>query len=188
MSEEINKDIETNDKDQKKVKMSPVDLKKATNQQIEKNLYELDEYNLKMENFFNKQREDINKELESLFGTLGTKNYKDFIELQSHTLALRQRIQEQISFYMQKLSKASTNYKQANADRVEYYMTGYGIKVSDGTRTKLIDRDLSERDRNVEAFQTHIEHLRECRNACDQLNYAVKNMVGLISYINILEK
>ncbi len=89
---------------------------------------------------------------------------------------------------MKRLSKSNTNYKKANADRVEYYMTGFGIKVSDATRTKLIDRDLSERERNVESLQTHIEYLRECRNGCDQIGYAVKNLVGLISYISILDK
>ncbi len=81
-----------------------------------------------------------------LFAILGTKNYKDFIELQSKTLALRQTIQEKIGFYMKRLSKSNTNYKKANADRVEYYMTGFGIKVSDATRTKLIETYLREKE------------------------------------------
>ncbi len=187
MSEET-KQEDTPKVEEKVSKITPIDLKKASNTHIEKHLMEFEEYNLKMDVFFDKQRENMNLELNKLFTILGSRNYKDFIDLQSQALALRQTIQESISFYMQKLSKASTNYKKANADRIEYYMTGYGIKVSDGTRTKLIDRDLSERDRNVELFQTHIEYLRECRAACDQIGYAVKNLVGLISYISILDK
>lgn len=186
MSENTNQDIEKTE--EKQTKISAIDLKKASNTQIEKNLQELEEYNNRMDTFFDKEREAMNKEMNILFAILGTKNYKDFIELQSNALALRQTIQEKIGFYMKRLSKSNTNYKKALADRVEYYMTGYGIKVSDGTRTKLIDRDLSERERNIETLQTHIEYLRECRNGCDQIGYAVKNLVGLISYINILEK
>ena len=165
--------------------MKPIDLRKATNTQIEDNLLEFEEHNGKMEIMFDTQRLKVKEQLEELFDVLRTNDYKLFITLQSNALALRTTIQEQITYFMQKLTKANANNKVAIGNRCEYYATGYGIKVTDSTRNKYIDRDLSERDRNVELFQTHIEFLRESRISCDQINYAVKNMVGLVAYINI---
>jgi hypothetical protein len=184
MSEENKEEV----LDKPKRTLSYIDYKKASNIQIEKNLQELEEYIDTTDTILDNQRKKISSEINTLFQILGCKDYKQFMDLQSQTLALRQTIQEQITYFMQKLSKANANFKKVNADRIEYYMTGYGIKVSDGTRTKLIDRDLSGRERAIESYQNHIEFLRECRNSCDQVGYAVKNLVGLISYINILDK
>lgn len=168
-------------------KLTAIDLKKATSAQIDNYILECEEHNNKMEVLFDNQRHKIGEELTPLFAILGSKNYKDFIELQASSLALRQTIQEQIIYYMQKLSKANANFKVANGNRQEYYSTGYGLKITDGLKNKLVDRDLSERERTIELFQSHIEYLRECRYSCDQIQFAVKNMVGLVSYISVLE-
>jgi hypothetical protein len=177
-----------NESSDKPKKLTHVDYKKASNPQIEKHLLELEDYNDKMCTLFDKQRKDLNKELDELFAILGSKDYKTFMDLQSRALATRQSIQENIVYYMQKLSKANSNFHKAQGDRTEYYLTGYGIKINDGIKNKLVDRDLSERTRNIETFQAHIEFLRECRSSCDQIGYAVKNLVGLISYINVIDK
>ena len=164
-------------------KITNLDLKKATIQQIEQQINELIEYNNTMDNFFDEQRKNMNIQLQNLYIVLGSKDYKTFMDLQSKALALRQTIVESISYYMQKLSKANSNYRKMYADRIDYYAVGHGLKLTDGTRTKMIDRDLSERNRNVELFQTHIEYLRECKNSCDQIGYAVKNLISLVSYM-----
>lgn len=166
--------------------ITKIDYKKATNAQIDINIEELDLHNSKIETVLDEQKKNISNELKELFTILGSKDYKSFLDLQSNSLALRQSIQDSISFYMQKLSKTNANYKRMNGDRVEYYMTGYGMKVSDKTRTDLINRDLSERNRNIELLETHIEFLRESRVSCDQIGYAIKNLVGLLGYMNVL--
>ena len=136
-----------------------------------------------MEDFLDSQRTKFDKEIKDLFIILASKNYKDFLDLQSKSLALRQSLQESITFYMQKLTKSNSLYKKTFGERTEYYLTGFGIKTSDSIKTKLIERDMCEKNRNVKLLENHIEHLRECRNECDQIGYAIKNLIGLINVI-----
>lgn len=168
-----------------KTKLTPIDLRKASASQIELHIAEFEEFNLKAENFFISQRKNIEKELNLLYDVLRSQDYKQFIILQANALALKQTINEHLANYMSKLSRANANLKVATANRTEFYMTGYGIKVSDGLKNKLVDRDLSERERNIELFQIHIEFLRESGKNCDNIHYTVKNMIGLITYMNL---
>lgn len=166
-------------------KLSPIDLKKASNSQIEIHICEYEENNNTAEQLFNNERVKWNNEMQILYTLLSSKNYSEFPNLQSKTLSTRQLLQESITGMMQKLAKANSSISKATGERIEYYAIGHGLRVSDGTRTKLIDRDLSERKRYIELLETHIEYLRECRNGCDQIGYAVKNLVGLIAYLSI---
>ena len=163
--------MENGNKSEKEYKITHIDLRKATPVQIEKYINELDEYNNKMEDFLDSQRTKFDKEIKDLFIILASKNYKDFLDLQSK------------SFYMQKLTKSNSLYKKTFGERTEYYLTGFGIKTSDSIKTKLIERDMCEKNRNVKLLENHIEHLRECRNECDQIGYAIKNLIGLINFI-----
>ena len=158
--------MENGNKSEKEYKITHIDLRKATPVQIEKYINELDEYNNKMEDFLDSQRTKFDKEIKDLFIILASKNYKDFLDLQSKSLALRQSLQE-----------------KTFGERTEYYLTGFGIKTSDSIKTKLIERDMCEKNRNVKLLENHIEHLRECRNECDQIGYAIKNLIGLINFI-----
>jgi hypothetical protein len=162
-----------------------IDYKKASNSLIDQHILYLEQNNDAMDDLLNKEKSLFNRDLEVLFAILRSKNYQDFMELQGRALSLRQIIQDKIGFYMNQLSKHNAKLKVAIGERIEYYATGYGIKVSDGTRTKLIDRDLSERERTVEILQSHIEYLRECRNGCDQIGYAIKNLTALMTYISL---
>lgn len=164
------------EKEDKKMTLTKIDLKKASTAQIEKYIFELDDFNQRMEIFFDNERNKLNVEIQALFTELGKKDFHNFVVLQAESLAVRQTVVNIIAVYMQKLSKATSNFNISNSDRIEYYATGYGIKVSDGTRTKLIDKDLSERERNIKLFQTHIGFLRECLKSIDQIGYAIKNV------------
>ena len=94
-------------------------------------------------------------------------------------------LQDDISKHTSQLTKAYVSYKNAFGDRMEYYMTGFGVKTSSSEKVKMVDRDLAEAKRRVELLETHIEFLKECRYSCDQVGYSIKNIVGLISYLEI---
>lgn len=166
-------------------KMSALNLKNATTSQIELHLKELEIFNSKVELLFDEQREKINSSLVEIYEVLGSRNYQKYLDLQSKALVLRQGIQDSITSYMQKLSTVNSDMKKSYSDRVEYYMTGYGLKVTDSTRAKLIEKDLSESARYKDLLENHIEYLRECRIGCDQIGYAIKNTVGLLQYISV---
>ncbi len=174
---------DNDDKSPKKPKLTYVDLKKASNTQLENNISEFEALNNIHENLFKNSRKSINDEIDNLLAVLSAKDFKKFINLQSDTLALRQRIQEEIAMIMVRLSKANASYKRAFADRCDYYTTGHGLKVSDGTRTKLIDRDLSERTRGTDLLEAHIEFLRSSSQTCDSIGYTIKNIASLMAYI-----
>lgn len=173
-----------NEQRQNSDKLSPIDLRKANASQIEAHIIEFEKFNAKAEVFFDNQRISIDEQMNVLFDVLRIQDYKQYIILQSNAMALRQTIQEHISKFLNKLSRANANYKVACGNRHEYYMTGYGIKIAEGMKSKLVDRDLSERERNIELYQTHIEYLRDSSKSCADIQYAVKNAIALFTYLN----
>lgn len=162
---------------------SKIDLTKASRDQIDKYNEKTENLNEKLEDYFEKERSKWEKELMPLYQTLSDRDNYKIINLQSSTLSLRHKIQDEISSYMAKLSKEMPKYKASYADRMEFYMHGYGIKTASSEKTKMVDRDLSEKKRNIELLENHIEFLRQCRYACDQIQYSVKNIVGLMNYM-----
>lgn len=167
------------------IKVTSIDYKKANNQMIEKNISEMENYNSVSEQFFNDTRDKYDKQINELNETLRKKNFKEYVDLQAYALSLRQSLASSISYYMQKLSQANSNLNKSKGDRIEYYMTGYGMKVSDATRTKLIDRDFAERERTKQLLEIHIEYLRESIKSCDNIGYAIKNLVSLMTYVSL---
>lgn len=157
------------------------DYKKTQNIDIENG--RVSELNIKVENFFDNERSKWNTELQELHDILHSNKHEDFIRLQSKCLSIRQMIQESITKYMNKLSKENAKYRKYNADRFEFYMTGFGLKTGAGDKKILIDRDLTESKHNVELIESHIEYLRECRISCDQIQFAVKNAIALLNYL-----
>lgn len=160
-------------------KLSGIDLRTANYQAINLHLEELSYNNDCIEVFFEKQHSYYSALLNKAYEKLAERDYKMFAPLSARVLAIRQSIQDDITKNMSKLSKANSKYRQTYGDRVDYYTTGFGLKVSDSTRKNLIERDLSERIRQKEMIENHIEFLRECRISCDQIGYAIKNLTQL---------
>jgi len=165
-------------KDNKKI-----DLTKANREDIIKLMNDIENSNGKLEDYFDEERKKWNNLLSTLYAVLSKKDINAITELQANVLSLRQKIQEDISIYMNRLTKENSKLRKAKADRMEYYMYGFGLKTGSTEKTMMIDRDLNEKKRNVELLESHIEYLRECRYSCDQIQYAVKNLVGLLNYI-----
>lgn len=160
-----------------------IDLIKAKREQIDSYLEQLREKNDTIEKYFDGQREKYQEMLEPLYTKLGKREMETTITLQAEVLSLRGKIQEDITNHMNRLSKENTKYKKSVADRMEYYMHGFGYKTASTERKELINRDIAERKRMSELLESHIEYLREIRYSCDQIQFAVKNLVGIMNYI-----
>ncbi len=160
-----------------------LDLKRANYEQIIDLNSNLCFSNDKAEILFTEEREKWSEVLTPLYKKLSDRNIKEIIFLQSDCLSIREQLQVSISSYSNKLSKAYVSFKNSFGDRMEFYMTGFGVKTANTERVKMIDRDLAEVRRRVELLETHIDFLKECRYSCDQVQYAVKNIVGLITYL-----
>jgi len=163
--------------------MNIIDLTRAKREEVEQLMAKIEATNEKLELFFDEERVRWEKLLQPLYATLASRDMKSTVVLQADVLSLRQKLQEDITMYMNRLAKEMSKFRKAKADRLEFYMHGFGIKTASTERTAMIDRDLSEKKRNVELLESHIEFLRESRYSCDQIQYAVKNLVGLMAYI-----
>ena len=164
---------------------SKIDLKKADMKTIQIMNTKMNNANDQADIMFRDQREVWSNTLTPLYKKLSTREPKIIMDAQSECLAIRSRLQDDISKHTSQLTKAYVSYKNAFGDRMEYYMTGIGVKTSSSEKVKMVDRDLAEAKRRVELLETHIEFLKECRYSCDQVGYSIKNIVGLISYLEI---
>jgi hypothetical protein len=160
-----------------------LDLKRAKREELERIMIKVEEANKKLEDYFEIERKKWQDMLDPLYAILSTKDPRSAVELQADTLSLRQKLQEDITIYMNRLAREMSKFRKSKADRFEYYMTGYGIKTASSEKTVMVERDLAEKKRNVELLESHIEFLRECRYNCDQIQYSVKNLVGLLAYM-----
>ena len=133
--------------------------------------------------FLKTDREEWNKNLEPLFQKITHKSADELMELQALALSRRQMLVEKIATYMNKLSKETISFKQAEADRFLFYMTGFGIKTNTGEKKILFDAELAELERNMQLLQTHIEFLRDCKLSCDNVGWAIKNRIALMGIL-----
>lgn len=146
------------------------------------------EKNDKLEEFFNEKRLDWNESVEPLFVTLkvdmtNPSNHKNILESQSLALSYKQRINEQINFFLNKRSKESTKIKKLRQDKFVFYATGFGIKTNLGEKGILIDGHLAENERSIELIESYIEFLRDTTRNLETLGYAIKNMIELMNYL-----
>ena len=150
---------------------------------IEKNK----EANDKMEEFFSSKRSDWNKNIDPLFEVLKnnfTIEKKDkIIEVSSAALSFRQRINEEISIFLNKRSKEDVKLKKLKQDKFIFYATGFGLKTNLGEKAMLIDAHIAENDITIQLIDVHVDFLRNSSKSLESLGFSIKNIIELISYL-----
>lgn len=143
---------------------------------------QLSEKNQRLESFYSQKREAWTKTLMPLFGQLKEVPQAVY-EMQAEALSYRHSINEEIAYFLQKLTTETSAMKQAKRDRFIYYATGFSLKTNTGEKQVLVDGDLAEMEKTVELMQLHIDFLRDCVKTLDNLQYAVRNRVMLMEYL-----
>jgi hypothetical protein len=152
-----------------------------------------EESNNRMEEFFNSKREIWNKEIEPLNEIsrlrYNQENASQIVELQASALAFRQRINEEVSFYLQKLSKEKIKLKRAVQEKMVWYAAGKSPlnlngKLSNSQMTSIIDAHTSETERGVELIEIHIDFLRTSAKNLADIGYQVKNTIELYNLLS----
>lgn len=146
------------------------------------------ETNDKLEDFFNDKRSDWNKNIEPIFKILSidlsvSTNSRQLLDAQADALTLRQQINEQINFFLNKRSRETTKIKRLRQDKFVFYATGFGIKTNLGEKGILIDGHLAENDRCLELIESYIEFLRDTVRNLESFGFSIKNMVELMNYL-----
>lgn len=149
---------------------------------MEKDNTNVSDKNQKLEAFYTQKRESWTKCLMPLFNQL--KDVPQAVyEMQAEALSYRHSLNEEIAYFLQKLTSETSQMKQAKRDRFVYYATGFSLKTNTGEKSVLVDGDLAEIDRTIELMQLHIDFLRDCVKTVDNLQYAVRNRVMLMEYL-----
>lgn len=151
---------------------------KATREEIINSWVEHETVNERTEAFFKDERDGWDEEKKIIQDILQSKDLERIcFELQYSNLAFRSRCMERITSVMNRMSKQTNQYKKVLGDRRQYYLTNFGLKISDTQTKEMLNRDLSELQRNIEILEIHIEYLRESIKWSDQNGYIVKNMI-----------
>jgi hypothetical protein len=160
-----------------------MDFLKADKKTIEQHIAGLEAKNANVEKYLFEERNQYNTKLNKLIQTLGDKDILNTIQLQSDALHVRQEVVDDMAKWTTKYTGQKSAYNKSVADRMEYYMSGFGLKTTNGERVQMIDRDLREVKRGLELIEAHIEFLRDTRATCDNIGYAMKNRTVMLQYI-----
>lgn len=145
------------------------------------------ESNDKLEEYFQKSREEWSTKLEPLFESVKIKLDKTtsdkIIESQSYALSYKQILSEQISVFLNKRSKEDVKMKKIRQNKFLHYATGFGLKTNLSEKTLLIDAHIAENERTIQLIDIHIEFLRDCSKNLNNLHFIIKNIIELYNYL-----
>jgi threonine synthase len=161
---------------------------KVFNKEDVEKINEKKESNDRLEEFFKGKRDEWNKKVDDVFETIKSNNmnsseFKTIIDSQALALSYIQHLNDQSSFFLNKMSKATTNVKLSKQEKFIFYSTGFGMKTNLGEKKILIDSHLCQEDRELELIETHIDFLRETVKNLQSFNFSVKNIVNLMEFL-----
>ena len=146
------------------------------------------ESNNRLEEFLKGKRDEWNGNVDLVFATIKHNNlnaseFTKVIDSQAMALSYIQHLNDESSFFLNKMSKSSTSVKLAKQEKFLFYSTGFGIKTNLGEKKILIDAHVAENDREIELIETHIDYLRETVKNLQTFNFSVKNIISLMDFL-----
>ena len=135
--------------------------------------------NEKIEKRFAEDREKWNKQIIELVKCLG--NTSKLAEAQVTQLSYRQQIQDSLAEYRILHEKRVEIYDKLCQERSTEYHNGYPIKLTNSERVKYAENDHSAMKQQVTMISIHITYLEECIKTLDNLGFAIKNKIEIVS-------
>lgn len=146
--------------------------------------------NEQFEDFFTQRRFDFNEKIEELISRprrreLSTTNTAKIVEEESLALSYRAQINEEIAKYLNKLSKAKVELKEAEHDKTIFYVSGAsGFKLSAPQAKIAVESVVAEYDRKCELIESYIEFLRGANSQLETFAFTIKNTIALLQLLN----
>lgn len=149
--------------------------------------------NNKMEEYFNTQRSTYKDELLPLLEIsklqYNAENAAKIVEIQASTIVYRQRITDEIAFYLQRLSREKVKSKRAIQEKMVWYAAGkspfnFTGKISNTQMSSIIDGHTAESIRATEIIESHIDFLRGVAKNLSDMGYQVKNTIELYNLLS----
>lgn len=141
-------------------------------------------FNKKLEELLDKKRDEWNEILVPMTNRI-KEGADRLVDLQSDILSQRQICTEELTYWMNRLSKLSVETEKTKETRWYFFSTGFGMNTNMTEKKILIDSDLRYLNQNSNLLEAHMEYLRETRSTLDALNWAVKNKIEIYKEIGI---
>jgi collagenase-like PrtC family protease len=135
--------------------------------------------NKELENRFKEERTNWNNDIIELVKCLG--NTTKLSEAQVTQLSYRQIIQDKLAEYRILKEKREETYDKLCQVRAREYTTGSEVKLTNAEKNKYASNDHAAMKQQVQMIGTQITYLEECVKTLDNLGFAIKNKIEIIS-------
>lgn len=144
--------------------------------------------NERLTEFFKEKRTDWNDKVKDIFSKITHKNinkenYRKIIDSQGAALTYSQILNDEISFFLNKLSTIKSKIKELKQEKFIFYSTGFQLKTKIGEKKLLIDGNLAEWEKESDLIESHIDFLRDTKGDLRSFNFSIKNIIQLIDFI-----
>lgn len=135
--------------------------------------------NKELENRFKEERAKWNEDITTLVKCLGVTS--KLSEAQVTQLSYRQIIQDKLAEYRILHEKREETYNRLCQARSGEYRTGYEVKLTNSERDKYASNDHYATKQQVRMISIQINYLEECVKTLDNLGFAIKNKIEIVS-------
>lgn len=135
--------------------------------------------NKELESRFKEERTNWNKDIIELVKCLG--NTTKLSEAQVTQLSYRQIIQDKLAEYRILKEKREETYDKLCQVRAREYTTGSEVKLTNAEKNKYASNDHAAMKQQVQMIGTQITYLEECVKTLDNLGFAIKNKIEIVS-------
>ena len=146
--------------------------------------------NEQLEDFFREKRAELLEKVEELISRprrreLSATNTAKIVEEESLCLSYRGDLNNEISKYLNKLSRANVELKEAEHDKTIFYVSGAsGFKLSATQSKVMVESVCAEKERNCELIESYIEFLRGILKDLETFAFTIKNTIALLQILN----
>lgn len=148
--------------------MKPIDDEKINN------------INTTLEERFKEERTDWNNKIIELVESI--KHTSKLSEAQVIQLSYRQMIQDKLAEYRILHEKRQEMLDKQTADRFREYKLSYDIKLSSSETQMFVQADCKALKLQIKMIQTQITYFEESIKTLDNIGYAIKNKIEIMSH------
>ena len=136
--------------------------------------------NITLEERFKEERADWNDKIITLIESI--KHTSKLSEAQVIQLSYRQMVQEKLAEYRILHEKRQEMFDKQNVERFREYKLGYDIKLSSAEIQAFVQSDCKALKLQIKMIHTQIIYFEESIKTLDNLGYAIKNKIEIMSH------
>ena len=136
--------------------------------------------NVTLEERFKEERTDWNNKIITLVESI--KHTSKLSEAQVIQLSYRQMIQDKLAEYRILHEKRQEMFDKQTTERFREYKLGYDIKLSSSETQAFIQSDCKALKLQLKMIHTQIVYFEECIKTLDNIGYAIKNKIEIVSH------